>query len=191
MKFNNIETKRLILRPITEADTLDFFELDSDPEVHLYLGNEPVIKIEESQAMVVSILQQYKTHGIGRLAIVEKSTNHFIGWAGLKYEKDLRNQFNYYDLGTRIKEQYWGKGYATEAAMASLDSGFNVLKLTEIGAVADINNMASNTILKKIGMHAQDTFKHNGEVFNWYIIKNPNVLKQQNPFSETSLIPTL
>ena len=173
MDFIPIETKRLILRSITEADTLDFYELDSNPEVHLFLGNEPVVKIEESHSMINKILQQYNTHGVGRLAIIEKSTNHFVGWSGLKYEKDYRTQFNYYDLGSRIKEQYWGKGYATEAAISSLEYGFKTLKLAEIGAVANINNNASNVILKKIGMHLTSTFEYNTEVLNWYIMKNP------------------
>jgi len=172
MIFDNIETKRLILRPITIADTQDFFELDSNPKVHLFLGNNPVKTIEQSEAMIANILQQYKTNGLGRLAIIEKSTNDFVGWAGLKLEEKLRKEFSYYDLGYRLKEQFWGKGYATEAAFASLEYGFNTLKLEEIGAAADVNHIASNTILKKVGMQPSGTFEYEGDLCNWYIIKH-------------------
>ena len=169
-----LETKRLILRPITEADAQDFFELDSNPEVHKYLGNKPVKTIEESEIMIANILEQYKTNGIGRLAIIDKVTHNFLGWSGLKYEQNLRKAFNYYDIGYRLKQEYWGKGFATEAAIASLKYGFEDLKLKEICAAADMSNIASNTILKKIGMQASGTFKYESELCNWYVIKNPN-----------------
>ncbi|WP_229719411.1 GNAT family N-acetyltransferase [Winogradskyella schleiferi] len=168
-----LETKRLILRPVTEADANDFFELDSNPKVHVFLGNQPVKTISESEAMIANILEQYKNNGLGRLAMVEKSTNAFIGWAGLKYEDQLRKEFNYYDLGYRLKEQFWGKGYATEASFASLDYGFKDLKLKEIGAAADVNHSASNSILKKIGMQPSGTFVYDDELCNWYKLKNP------------------
>lgn len=173
MLFKNIETERLILRPVTEEDIQDFFELDSNPNVHKYLGNKPVQSIEASEAMVASILKQYKTNGIGRLALIEKSSTKFIGWAGLKYEDNLRKDFNYFDLGYRLKEQFWGKGFATEAALASLNYGFKDLKLKEIGAAANINHIASNTILSKIGMQATGTFEHEGDSCYWYEMTNP------------------
>jgi len=175
MTFKIIETKRLFLRPITEADVKDFFELDSNPNVHIYLGNKPVKTIIESEAMVADILEQYKTNGLGRLAIIEKSTQEFIGWSGLKYEENLRKEFKYYDIGYRLKENFWGKGYATEAALASLNYGFKDLKLNEIGAAADVNHIASNTILKKIGMQHLGNFTFEGELCNWYNLKNPYV----------------
>ncbi|WP_458626795.1 GNAT family N-acetyltransferase [Winogradskyella sp. PC D3.3] len=176
MEFKNIETQRLILRLINREDTADFFELDSNPNVHIFLGNKPVKTIAASEAMIANILQQYKTNGVGRLAIIEKHTNAFIGWAGLKYEEVLRKEFNYYDIGYRLKEQFWGKGYATEAAMASLEYGFNNLKLREIGAAADAKHSASNAILKKIGMQPSGTFEYEGVLCNWYL--------KQNPFNE-------
>ncbi len=179
MNFKPIETKHLILRPITEADAQYFFELDSNPNVHRFLGNKPVKAIKESEAMIAAILEQYKTFGIGRLAVVLKDTYEFIGWSGLKYEQNLRKEFNYYDLGYRFKEQFWGKGYATETALASLDYGFKDLKLKDICAAADINHMASNAILKKIGMQPSGTFEYADLPHNWYVIQKTDWLKNQ------------
>jgi ribosomal-protein-alanine N-acetyltransferase len=173
MDFNQIETKRLILRPVTEADAQDFFELDSNPEVHRFLGNKPVKTIAESESMITAILEQYKKFNLGRLAVILKDTNEFIGWSGLKYEQNLRKEFNYYDLGYRFKQQYWGKSYATETALASLCYGFKDLKLQEINAAADIDHIASNTILKKIGMQPSGTFEYEDDLCNWYSIQNP------------------
>ncbi|MAX70003.1 MAG: GNAT family N-acetyltransferase [Flavobacteriaceae bacterium] len=166
-----IETKRLILRPVTLSDTQDFFELDSNPKVHLYLGNNPVKHINESVLMVRNILDQYKSNGIGRLAIIKKDTDEFIGWSGLKYEQQLREDFSYYDLGYRLKEQFWGNGYASEAALASLEYGFKKLKLKEICAAALVENLASNFILNKIGMTPSGQFTYKDSLCNWYVIK--------------------
>ncbi|NNE31945.1 MAG: GNAT family N-acetyltransferase [Winogradskyella sp.] len=175
MEVNTIiETERLILRPVKETDIDDFFELDSNPNVYVYLGRKPVTTIKQSEEMVAGILQQYKEFGIGRLAIVKKDTNDFIGWSGLKYEQNLRADFNYYDIGYRLKEQFWGNGYATEAALASIDYGFNGLDLKEICAAAEIEHKVSNAILNKIGMQKTETFIYNNKLLNWYTIRNLN-----------------
>lgn len=170
-----IETKRLYLRPINEEDDQDFFELDSNPNVHEFLGNNPVTSIEESRGYIKSIMQQYKDYGVGRLAMIKKDTGEFIGWSGLKFERVVRKEFDYYDLGYRLKEEFWGHGYSTEAAMALLDYGFNDLKLCEICAAADSKHKASNVILKKIGLKLSDTFTFENVLCNWYTLKNPTL----------------
>lgn len=170
-----IETKRLYLRQINENDDQDFFELDSNPKVHEFLGNNPVTSIEESRGYIESILQQYKNFGIGRLAIIKKDTDEFIGWSGLKFEREVRTEFDYYDLGYRLKEKFWGQGYATEAALASLNYGFNDLKLNEICAAAYARHTVSNIILKKIGLKSSGTFTYDNELCNWYTLKNPHL----------------
>ena len=81
-----IETERLILRPVTLDDTQDFFEMDSNPNVHKYLGNNPVKYLDQSKAWIEDILDQYEAYGLGRLAVVKKTTNEFLGWSGIKYE---------------------------------------------------------------------------------------------------------
>ena len=172
-----VETERLHLREILESDIQNFFELDSDPEVHKYLGNNPVTEIKEVEGMIKNIRKQYTENGIGRWAIVNKINNEFIGWSGLKYEKQLRKDFNYYDLGYRLKRKFWGSGFATEAALASLKFGFGEFKLNEIFAAAHIENDASNKILQKVGLKFVETFEYEGEVCNWYKIEKADWYK--------------
>ena len=172
-----LETKRLILRPVTMDDAQDFFELDSNPKVHKYLGNKPVKTIEQSKEWIQDILEQYEQFELGRLAVVKKDTNEFLGWSGLKFERQLRKEFNYYDLGYRFKEQHWGHGYATESALASLKYGFNDLNLEEIGAAADVNHEVSNYILQKVGLKPSGTFEFEGSLCNWYTLKREDWLQ--------------
>ncbi|WP_299128441.1 GNAT family N-acetyltransferase [uncultured Winogradskyella sp.] len=170
-----IETKRLILRPVSMADAQDFYEMDSNPNVHKYLGNNPIKTIGQSKLWIEDILEQYQEFNIGRLAVIKKDTNEFLGWSGLKYERQLREEFNYYDIGYRFKEKHWGNGYATESAIASLQFGFNDLKLKKICAAADVNHTASNHILKKIGLQHSGTFTYENERCNWYVITDPSL----------------
>lgn len=140
----NIETNRFILREIAETDLEGIYELESDAEVHNYLGKKPIRNFEEAKSVIDYIRKQYKDEGIGRWAIIDKGTNEFVGWSGLKYEREVRQEMNYYDLGYRLKKKYWGQGIATETAFESLKYGFDELNLQEIFGGAHIENIASN-----------------------------------------------
>jgi RimJ/RimL family protein N-acetyltransferase len=169
-----IETQRLILREMQANDDKAMFELDSDPEVHKFLGNNPYTTIEQSREIIASVQRQYVTNGIGRWVVIEKSTNSFVGWSGLKFlTEPVNNRYNIYDVGYRLLKKYWGKGYATESALAAIDYGFNNLKLEEIFAAANINNTQSINALHKCGLKFIEHFDHNGIACNWYkITKN-------------------
>lgn len=166
-----IETERFILRELREGDAPGMFALDSDPEVHRFLGNNPVKTIQESEAIIRHVRRQYSENGIGRWAVADKTSGEFIGWAGLKYEKNLRIGLHYYDLGYRLRREFWGRGIASEVARASLQYGFEQLKLPEICAAAHLNNIASNKVLLKMGFTLKDTFELEGEMHNWYVLR--------------------
>ena len=166
-----IETERLILRELLPADDEGMFELDSDPEVHLYLGNQPVKSIEEARAIIQSVRQQYIDNGIGRWAVIEKSSGNFVGWTGLKLIRELtNNHIDFYDVGYRLIKKYWGKGYATESAKVSLKYGFEQLKLNEIFGITHVDNMKSRKALEKCGLTYIETFERNGIPCNWFRI---------------------
>jgi len=163
------ETERVILRELVETDDIGMFELDADPEVHRYLGNKPLTTIEQSQKEIGFIRQQYIDFGIGRWAVIEKTTGNFLGWSGLKLNtKEVNKHSHFYDIGYRLIKKFWGKGYATESAIAALDYGFNELNLQTIYGMADVENTGSNKVLKKIGLTYMETFDYSGILHNWY-----------------------
>ncbi len=168
------ETERLILRELLPIDRNGLFAVDSDPEVHIYLGNNPIENIEKIDDNIKFIRKQYVDNGIGRWAVIEKSTNNFIGWAGLKLIRELtNNHIDYYELGYRLNKSYWGKGFATESAKASLQYGFNTLNLNKIYAIADSKNVASRNVIEKIGLKYIETFTNNDTDHDWFEIHKP------------------
>jgi len=172
----HIETERLIFRDIEESDIKGMFALDSDSEVHRYLGGKPIKSVDDAQRIINNIRQQYIDNGIGRWAITDKQSGDFMGWGGLKLE-DVVRDFNYIDLGYRLRREYWGKGIGTEIAKESLMYGFNTLDYDEICAAADINNIGSNKILSRSGMKLTETFDFDGIKHNWYRIKKSEWLE--------------
>lgn len=165
------ETERLILREILPTDVDGMYELDSDPKVHEYLGKDPITDKAQAPETINFIRQQYIDKGIGRWAIIEKTSKNFIGWTGLKLVTEVTNgHVNYYDLGYRLVSEHWGKGYAKESAIASLNYGFEILKLNEIFAIAHLENEPSIRILRKIGLLHLETFSHHNTLHNWYRI---------------------
>ena len=155
-----IETERLILRELQDGDLQAWHEMDSDPLVHKYLGNQPVKNFEEIESAFQFIRQQYAENGIGRWAAIEKKTGNFIGWSGLKFIREYENNhINFYDVGYRLDPKYWGKGYATESAKAAIAYGFTRMNLNEIFGMADIHNINSRKVLEKCGLKYVETFE--------------------------------
>ena len=173
-----IETPRLYMREIVESDAQGMYELDSDPVVHKYLGNHPITTIEQAEASIQYIRNQYKENGIGRWAVINKATNEFMGWSGLKYETQVRD-FPYYDLGYRFIQRFWRQGFGTETAIESLKYGFQTLDLAEICAGADVENTGSNKILTKIGLIPSGNFTYDNALCNWYALKKTEWLALQ------------
>lgn len=142
------ETPRLILRQFTEVDAPLILALNSDPDIVKYV-HEPTLKTQEQAENILKkiILPQYKNN-LGRWAIHTKGHMEFIGWCGLKFRPE-RDEI---DLGYRLIQKAWGKGFATEAAQHSLEHGFKNLQLKLITGRAHIENQGSIKVLEKIGM---------------------------------------
>ncbi len=146
------------------TDEKGMFLMDTNAAVHKYLGNHPLKTLEEVRKVIQFVRQQYTDLGIGRWAVLEKETNEFVGWTGFKYMQDMVNKHvDHYDFGYRLRQEFWGKGYATESALAALKYGITTLRLKDIYAMTDIDNLASRHVLEKIGFTLVEIFKYDAE----------------------------
>ncbi len=143
-----LETERLIIREHVLSDAPFFFTLNSNYNVVKYTGDSSFKAIEEAEKIVQYVMNQYKENGYGRWLVAEKETGNPIGWCGLKFHTDTKET----DIGYRLLESAWGKGYATESAKACIDYGFKHFNLNRIIGDAMKENTASIKVFKKLGM---------------------------------------
>jgi RimJ/RimL family protein N-acetyltransferase len=164
-----LETERLVLRELSVEDQEDLFELDSDPEVHRYIENNPVKSMDELLKVIKMLLHQYQENGIARWAVVDKETKECIGWCGLKYFKEsLNNHTRFYELGYRFKQKHWGKGFATESSNAILKYAFKKLQIKSIYAITHPENVNSMHVLGKLGFKFIEIFDYEGDSTCWF-----------------------
>ncbi|MCC6372854.1 MAG: GNAT family N-acetyltransferase [Bacteroidia bacterium] len=155
-----VETPRTLIRELLEVDAEAMFEMDSDPQVHRYLGNEPVQNIGKIKEVIAFVRKQYADNGIGRWAVVDKQSDKFIGWTGFKLITEITNgQVNYYDFGYRFNRNYWAHGLSTETGKAVLEYGCQLLRTELIYATTDPENLASRRVLEKLGFVYKGDFE--------------------------------
>lgn len=144
-----IETERLILRPFTEQDAEASFIMNTDPEVMRYLGGVEPTSVEKVREMLKkSTLADYEKHGFGRHAVIHKESKEFMGFTGLKYIPELDEV----DIGYRLIPKFWRQGYAYESVLPCMEFGYNELKLDRLVALANPENIASISLMKKLGL---------------------------------------
>jgi RimJ/RimL family protein N-acetyltransferase len=143
-----LQTERLLLREMTEADAAHLVRLSQNPNVTKYLPDLPLAGVEEAVRLLQAVVFPQYAHRIGRWAAIRTDTGEFIGWCGLKYYADV----NEYDLGYRYFEEHWGRGYATEAARAVLRYGIERLRGARIVGKAMVGNAGSRRVLEKVGL---------------------------------------
>lgn len=159
-KNKTIQTERLILRPWREEDLEPLSRMNTDPRVmEFFLGP---LTPEETQARLEVYTRHIQEHGWGLWAVSAPRVADFIGWIGLwpiGFEAHFTPAI---EVGWRLLPEFWGQGYATEGARASLHYGFNKLKLDEIVSITVPANLRSRRVMEKLGMHhnPQDDFDH-------------------------------
>ncbi len=162
-----LEIQGFLLRETNEEDAEFFYELNSDPDVIKFTGNDAFTSIEEARKMLRNY-QDYKKNGYGRWAVVEKATTEIWGWCGLK----LRENGEIH-LGYRFHKRYWNKEAATECSITCIQYGFENLGLPRIMAEALIEHKASERVMQKAGMNfCRNDQDHDGETIMYEVKLN-------------------
>ncbi|MEU9793892.1 GNAT family N-acetyltransferase [Streptomyces sparsogenes] len=147
--MSELRTDRLVLRAWRESDLAPWAALNADPEVREHFPG--VLTRERSDASVARFQADLDRRGWGWWAVEVRATGEFIGFAGLDpVDEDM--PFTGVEIGWRLARPHWGHGYATEAALAVVDHGFEALRLPEILAVTTATNLRSQAVMRRIGM---------------------------------------
>lgn len=161
-----LETQRLYLREMTPEDAENLYRLNLDWENIKYTGDKPFESIEEAKQFLENYTP-YNVYGFGRWAVIDKVTEVFLGWCGLKYTPESDE----YDIGFRLFKEHWNKGIASEAAQACIDYGISRLGLTRIIGRAMSENIGSIRVLEKIGLKYLQEYDFEGKAGVIYEIK--------------------
>ena len=142
-----LETERLTLRPLDEKDIDEIYAMRSDADVMRFI-REPQNRAESAD-WVKLVSSRWQAEQIGFCAMIEKTSDKFVGWCGIWRLKETREL----EIGYATVKNAWGKGLATEAAREFLDYAFGRLKPEKIVAVAQPKNEPSRRVMEKLGMN--------------------------------------
>jgi RimJ/RimL family protein N-acetyltransferase len=161
-----LTTSRLILRRWRDTDLSAFAQLNDDPAVMQYMPRR--LSRDESDATAARIDAAIETRGWGFWAVEVKGNGAanpgapFIGFVGLSIPGFQAHFTPCVEIGWRLAKEHWGRGYASEAAAASLQFAFDNLKLEQIVAFTVPLNKRSMRVMERIGMSRDpaDDFEH-------------------------------
>jgi RimJ/RimL family protein N-acetyltransferase len=141
-----LETERLILRGFTPEDFEPFAALMADPEVARYIAPAPMSRPDAWRSLATSI-GHWTLRGYGTWAVERKSDGAFLGRVGMINPEG----WPALEVGWTLAQQYWGKGYATEAALASIRYAFTTQAVDKIISCIDPDNIASQQVAMRVG----------------------------------------
>ncbi|CAN7571048.1 GNAT family N-acetyltransferase [Variovorax sp. LjRoot130] len=155
-----LQTPRLRLRAWRDEDLPLFAELNADEQVNQYLLG-PLTRTQ-SDALVGRITEHFLREGFGFWAVEAPGVASFIGMVGIAIPSYTAPFAPCVEVGWRLGCQYWGQGFATKAARAALEFGFESVGLSEIVALTVPGNARSRAVMSKLGMTrtASDDFEH-------------------------------
>jgi RimJ/RimL family protein N-acetyltransferase len=143
------ETPRLLLRPPIASDLDVFIQIHEDPDVMRYMNVTGTARSRTAGWRTLAlIIGHWHLRGYGQWAVIEKSTGRLIGRAGLW---NPEGGFGL-EVGWVIAQASWGRGFATEAARASVQYGFDIVGADRLISLIHPDNTRSIRVAEKIGM---------------------------------------
>ena len=163
-------THRLDIRKLESTDWEDFILMNTNKAVMEKIGKGEVKSLEEQKLDFDRFIQYYTLNtGMGVWAVNLRDQPIMIGAASLGEAKRMEELH----IGYRLKQEFWGKGYATEIAQGLIQYGIHRLNQNKLGATTNLNNEASIRVLKKTGFILQHKILVDGVEMNYFIFENP------------------
>lgn len=148
--------ERVVLRAWREEDLVPFAALNADPEVMRWLGGPQ--PRERSDELADRIRREMDVFGLWAAEV--PGVSPFIGFVGLQVPAFDADFTPCVEVGWRLARAYWGFGYASEAATASLSYAFDLVGLDEVVSFTVLKNVRSRRVMERIGMKESGEFDH-------------------------------
>ena len=147
-----LETARLELRLFRPEDLTLFAAMNADPEVMRHIGDGRPQDGARAAETFERMRWHWAEHGFGRWAIERSSDGAFLGFCGVAFPTFIADLATRPEIGWRLAREFWGHGYATEAAIAARDHFFTSFPFAELISLAHPGNVASHRVMRKLGM---------------------------------------
>ncbi|MGD9597764.1 MAG: GNAT family N-acetyltransferase [Steroidobacteraceae bacterium] len=155
-----LETSRLTLRLIGAQDAAFILRLLNEPSFLRYIGDRDVRTLDDARAYIEKgPIASYRAHGFGLWLALRRQDGTPIGMCGLLKRDALADV----DIGFAYLPEYWGQGYALEAAVAVMEHGQRALGIPRIVAIVSPDNAASIRLLGKLGLVFGERVDLNGD----------------------------
>jgi RimJ/RimL family protein N-acetyltransferase len=155
-----LETKRLIIRRLSPEDAEFICQLLNEPSWLRFIGDKGVRTVEDARAYILNgPVEMYSRLGFGLYLVELKEEGFSIGMCGLIKRDSLEDV----DIGFAFLPEYWGRGYAYEAAAAVMSYGRRVIGLNRIVAITSVDNDSSAKLLQKLGFSFEKMIKLSNE----------------------------
>ncbi len=164
-----IGTERLLLRRWQEEDLEPYARICADPEVMRYMGREPMSG-EQSEEQVARFIRHWEEYGFGLWAVEEGASGAFVGRIGLMRHDDWPEGEHKTEVGWLLDRAFWGRGLATEGALASVRHSFDRLGLERIISIIQPANTASRHVAENAGLTLRGETRWRDEDVVWYTI---------------------
>ncbi|EIE02599.1 GNAT family N-acetyltransferase [Leptospira licerasiae] len=153
-----LETSRLVLRKWQASDLEPFSRMNSHPSVMRFFPK--LLNKSETETLILRINKHWERYGFGLFALEEKSSGNFFGFTGL-----MNTNFNSFftpaiEIGWRLNQNFWGRGYAKEAAAEVLKFGFENLRVKDIVSFTSRINHPSRGVMNSLGFSYSGEFEH-------------------------------
>jgi RimJ/RimL family protein N-acetyltransferase len=163
----SLETPRLALRQFEERDWDDLHRLFGDEECVRYTIKTPLTHWQ-TWRMLAALIGHWSMRGFGPYAVVEKSTGKMMGPVGLWYPGDWPEP----EIKWALAREFWGKGYAAEAALAVQTMAFQTLKRDRLISLIFAGNEASKKVAGRLGGVYEKTIPFREELAEIYVYRS-------------------
>lgn len=164
-----LQTERLLLRPVGEEDFEKLYHIFTNEAVRRYLLDNNILRAEQVRGFIATSLQNFQLKRYGLWLLTEKSTRETIGVAGLwDFYDEAQPQLLY-----ALLPRFTGKGYATETATKIIAYSFEQLSFDYLIASCDVPNTASHKVAERVGMNKIKEEAVNGLPLVFYSIQKP------------------
>lgn len=169
------QTKRLLIRTLKKDDSDDYFDMMGNPNVMNPIPRDVMTRKESNDHLNNFLNSEHIESNRKVWAITLKSENKFIGLCAF-----LKNNENEDEIGYRLREKHWRKGFGTEVTVGLLKYGFDEMKMDKITADVDTRNLNSVKILEKFMTVKKEFFNEEDNCMDRRYVVNKNNWLQQN-----------